>query len=122
MYVSRKRNKGKISAPEWHDKFELPDGSYSVYDIQDYFKYVIKRHKILTENLPIRIYVNRSENKITFKVKSGYYLELLIPETMVLLGSTEYKITKDKNSENVPHLKFAEVILLPCNLVNNGYQ
>ena len=122
MYVSQKCSQVKISAPKWHDKFELPDGSYSVYDIQDYFKYVIKRPKTLTENLPIRIYINRGDNKITFRVKSGYYLELLIPETMILLESTEYKITKDKNSENVPHLKFAEVILLPCNLVNNGYQ
>ena len=51
------------------------------------------------------IYINKIENRITFKIKSGYYLELLTPETMKLLGSTESKITKDKNGENVPHFK-----------------
>ena len=50
------------------------------------------------------MYINRIENRITFKIKTAYYLELLTPETMKLLGSTESKITKDKNGENVPHL------------------
>ena len=68
------------------------------------------------------MYVNRIENRITFKIKSGYYLELLIPETMKLLGSTESKITKDKNGENVPHLEIIELVLVHCNLVNNDYQ
>ena len=66
--------------------------------------------------------VNRIENRITFKIKSGYYLELLTPETMKLLGSTESKITKDKNGENVPHLEIVELVLVNCNLVNNDYQ
>ena len=57
-----------------------------------------------------------------FKIKSGYYLELLTPETMKLLGSTESKITKDKNGENVPHLEVVELVLVHCNLVNNDYQ
>ena len=60
-------------------------------------------------NPPITIYVNRIENRITFKIKSGYYLELLTPETMKLLRSTESKITKNKNGENVPHLEVAEL-------------
>ena len=60
--------------------------------------------------------------KITFKIKSGYYLELLIPETMKLLGSTESKITNNKNGENVPHLEVVELVLVHCNLVNNDYQ
>ena len=62
------------------------------------------------------------ENRITFKIKNGYSLELLTPETMKLLGSTENKITKDKNGENVPHLEITEVVLVHCNIVNNDYQ
>ena len=68
------------------------------------------------------MYINRIENRITFKIKNGYYLELLTPETMKLLGSTESKITKDKNGENVPHLEIFELVLVHCNLVNNDYQ
>ena len=68
------------------------------------------------------MYVNRIENRITFKIKSGYYFGLLTPETMKLLGSTESKITKDKNGENVPHLEIVELVLVHCNLVNNDYQ
>ena len=68
------------------------------------------------------MYINRIENRITFKIKNGYYLELLTPETMKLLGSTESKITKDKNGENVPHLEVVELVLAHCNLANNDYQ
>ena len=68
------------------------------------------------------MYINKIENRITFKIKSGYYLELLTPETMKLLGSTESKITKDKNVENFSHLEVAELVLVHCNLVNNDYQ
>ena len=68
------------------------------------------------------MYVNRIENRITFKIKSGYYLELLTPETMKLLGNTESKITKDKNGENVPYLEIVESVLVHCSLVNNDYQ
>ena len=99
----------------------LPDGSYSTSDIQD-FEYILKKHRESVDNLSIKIYVNRIENRITFKIKSGYYLELLTPETMKLLGSAESKITKNKNGKNVPHLEVAELVLVPCNLVNNDYQ
>ena len=68
------------------------------------------------------MYINRTENRITFKTKNGYHLKLLTPETMKLLGSTESKITKDKNGENVPHLEVVELVLVHCNLVNNDYQ
>ena len=68
------------------------------------------------------IYKNKIENRITFKRKTGYYLELLTPETIKLLGSTKSKITRDKNGENVPHLEITEVILVHCNIVNNDYQ
>ena len=68
------------------------------------------------------MYINRIENRITFKIKNGYYLELLTPETMKLLGSTESKITKNKKGKNVRHLKVVELVLVYCNLVNNDYQ
>ena len=119
---SYNNNKFKISAPKCSKEFELPYGSYSISDIQDYFEYILKKHSESVDNPPIRIYVNKIENRITFKIKSGYYLELLTPETMKLLGSTESKITKDKNGENVPHLEVAELVLVHCNLVNNDYQ
>ena len=119
---SYNNNNFKISAPTWNEEFELPDGSCSISDIQDYFEYVLKKHSESVDNPSIRIYVNRIENKITFKIKSGYYLELLTVETMKLQGSAESKITKDKNGENVPHLEVVELVLVYCNLVNNDYQ
>ena len=119
---SYSNNKFKISAPTWSDKFELPDGSYSISDIQNYFEYILKKHSENVDNSSIRIYVNIIENRITFKIKNGYYLELLTPGTMKLLGSTESKITKEKNGENVPYLEVAELVLVHCNLVNNDYQ
>ena len=63
-------NKIKISAPTWNDEFELPDGSYSISDIQDYFEYILKKHNEYVDNLSIRIYVNKIENRITFKIKN----------------------------------------------------
>ena len=57
-----------------------------------------------------------------FKGKTGYHLELLTPETMKLLESTERKINKDKNGEKVPHLQIAEIMIVHCNIVNNDYQ
>ena len=67
------------------------------------------------------MYINRTENRTTFKIKNGYYLELLTPETMKLPVSIESKITKDKNGENAPHLVVVELALVHCNLVNNDY-
>ena len=120
---SYNNTKFKISAPTWNEEFELPDESYSISDIQDYFEYISKKkNSESVDNPPIRIYINRIENRITFKIKSGYYLELLTPETMKLLGSAKSKITKDKNAENVPRLEFVELVLVHCNLVNNDYQ
>ena len=58
----------------------MPDGSYSVWDIQDYFGYIIKKHGEKTDNPQLRIYVNKIENRITFRIKTEYYLELLKPE------------------------------------------
>ena len=97
-------NKFKISAPTWSEEFELPDGSYSIPDIQDYFKYILKKHSESVDNPSIRIYVNKIENRIMFKI------------------STVNKINKDKNGENVPNLEVVEVVLVHCNLVDNDYQ
>ena len=119
---SYNNNKFKISAPTWSEEFELPDGSYSVSDIHDYFEHILKKRSENVDNPSIIIYIDKIENRITFKIKNGYYLELLTPETMKLLGSTVSKINKDKNGENVPHLEVVEVVLVHCNLVNNDYQ
>ena len=78
-------NKWKISAPTWNERIEVPDGSYSVLDIQDYFEYILFKHQTVTDNSPVRIYVSKIENRITFKIKTVYYLERLTPETMKLL-------------------------------------
>ena len=87
-----------------------------------YFKYILKKHGENTHKPSIQINKSKIENRITFKLKNGYNLELLTKETMKLRGSTENKITKDKNGENIPHLEIAEVVLVRCNMVNNDYQ
>ena len=115
--------KCKISAPTWNETFDLPDGSYSIARIQDYFEYIIKQHETITNNsFPILIYPNEMNNRIVFKIKSGYKLELLSKETMALLGSSSSIIDSDKNGELVVKLEIVEVVLVHCNLVNNSYQ
>ena len=116
------KNVKSISAPTWNETFDLPDGSYKISKIQDYIEYIIKTHETIGENAPILIYANTINNRIVFKIKSGYKLELLSNETMKLLGSTSSIIDTDKNSENVPKLENVEVVLVYCNLVNNAYQ
>ena len=115
-------NKFKISAPSWNDTFDLPDGFYSVEDIQDYFEFTVKKHETLTENPPIEIYPNKIKNRIVFKIKTGYKLVLSSPETMKLLGSTEKDVNKDKTGKDLPKLESVEVVLVHSNLVNNNYQ
>ena len=66
---SYKNNKFKISAPTWNEDFELTDGSYSISDIQDYFEYILKKHGEKTVNPSKKIYVNKIENRITFKIE-----------------------------------------------------
>ena len=87
-------NKIEISAPTWNDKFDLPDGSYSIVDIQHYFTFIIKKRKTLAENRPIQIHPNKIKNRIVFKIKTGYKLELLSPEKMKLLGSSKKDLDK----------------------------
>ena len=119
---SYNNNKFEISTPTWNEELTLPNGSYSVSDIQDYFRYILKKHGENTDKPSIQIYVNEIENRITFKIKNGCSLELLAKETMKVLGSTKNKITKGKNGGNVPHLEITEVVLVHCNMVNNDYQ
>ena len=100
----------------------LFDGSYSIADIQDYSEFMIKKHGTLTKNPPVQIYQNKVKNRIVFKIKTGYKLELLTPETMKLSGSSKKDVDKDKDGENVPKLESVEVFLVHCNLVKNEYQ
>ena len=99
----------------------MPDGSYNISEIKDYIEYIIKKLETNGENAPILIYANTINNRIVFRIKSGYKLELLSKETMKLLGSTKYIIDSGKNSENVSSLENFEVVLVHCNLVNNSY-
>ena len=107
-------NNFKISAPTWNETFDLPDGLYNIPKIQDYIEYIIKKHETVGETTPILIYANTITNRIVFKIKTGYKLELLSKETMKLLGSTK--------DVHVPRLENVEVVLVHCNLVNNNYQ
>ena len=115
-------DKFKISTPTWNDKYDLPDESYSISDIQDYFEYIIKKHETIADNPPVQIYVNKIKNGIVLKIKTGYKLELLSPETMKLLGSTKKDVDQDKDGQDVPKLELIEVVLVHCNLVNKNYQ
>ena len=92
-------NKFKVSVSTWDDTFDLPDGSYSIADIQDYFEFIIKKHETLTENPPVQIYPNKIKNRIVFKIKTGYKLELLTFKTMKLLGSAK-KRANEKTCQN----------------------
>ena len=89
-------NQFKISGPTWNDTFDLPDGSSSTEDIQDFFEFIIKKHETLTENPPVQIYPNKIKDRIVFKIKTGYKLELLSLETMKLLRSTKKMLIKIK--------------------------
>ena len=73
----------------------------------------------MTENLPVQIHADKIKNRIVFKIKTGYKLELLTPETIKLLGSRNKDVDKDKDGENVPKLESFEVVLVHCNLVKN---
>ena len=101
---------------------KLSDGSYSVSGIQNYFKYILQKTETVTDNASIMIYLNEIENKNTSKIKTEYYLELLLPETMKSLRSTKSNITKDENGENAPHSDITKVVLVHCNIVNTNYQ
>ena len=95
---------------------------HNIPAIQNYFENVIKKHETITNTAPILIYANKITNRVVFKIKTGYRLELLSKEIMKLLGSTSDNVDSDKNSENVARIENVEVVLVHCNLVNNSYQ
>ena len=113
-----KNNKFKISAPTWDETFDLPDGSYNIADIQDYFLYIIKKHETITssEESPALIYPNRIKHRIVFKLKTGFKLEFLTNESMKLLGDGPITDT-NKNRKNVPELEIVHSVLVHCNVV-----
>ena len=86
------------------------------------FEYILKKHSENVDNPSIKVYVNKIENRVTFKIKKGFSLELLTPETMKLPRITKIKINKEKSCKNIPHLELVELVLIHCNLVNNNHQ
>ena len=102
IYYTWKNIKSAYNNNIWNDEFDLPDSSYSISDIQGYFESIIKKQENLTENPPIQIYPNKIKNRIVFKIKTGYKLDLLSSETKQLLGSTKEGVDKDKDGEDVP--------------------
>ena len=96
---SEYNNKFKISAPTCNDAFYLPDGFYSIADIQNYFEFIIKKSETLTENPPVKIYPTKIKNRIVFKITIGYKLKLLSPETMKLVGVEKKTLTKLKTEK-----------------------
>ena len=100
----------------------MSDCSYSIEDIEKYFEFIIKKHETLTEYPPVQVYPNKTKNRIAFKIKTGYKLELLSSETIKLLGCIKKYDDQDKNGEDVPKLESVEAVLVHCNLVNNNYQ
>ena len=115
-------NKFKISVLTWNDTCDFPDESYSISDIQDYIEHIIKKHETIADIPPVQIDVNNIKNRIVFKIKTGYKLELLSPETMKLLGSQKKDVDKNKYGKNVPKLESVEIALVHCNLVNKTYR
>ena len=115
-------NEFKISAPTWNDKFDFLDGSYSIDDIQDCFEFIIKKYETLAQNSAVQICSNKIKNRIVFKIKTGYKLELLSQETLKLLGSAKTDVDQDKDGKDGPKLESVEVVLVRYNLVNNNCQ
>ena len=119
-----KNNKFKITAPTWKETFDLPDGSYTIADIHDNFWRIVKKHEIditSSEESPILIYPNvKKKNRIVFKIKTGYKLELLTNEAIKLLGDGPI-IDQNKNDKNVPELEKVTSVLLHSNVVHNDH-
>ena len=93
-----------------------------LYQIFKIILIYLKNHGEKTDNPSMKIHIYKIENRITFKIKTGYYLEFLTPEAMKLLGSTKSNITNDENGENATHLEITEAVLVHCNTINNNYQ
>ena len=91
-------------------------------DVQDCLEYIFKKYEKKVDNPSIRIYVNKIEKLIKFKIKTRYYLKLITFETIKLLEISKNKITKDEIGENIPHLEMTEAVLVHYDNVNNDYQ
>ena len=118
MKSEYRNNKFKISAPTWNDAWWFLFNFWHSRLLWIYYQNTLN----LTENPPVQIYMNRTKNRIVFKITTGYKLEILTPETMKLLGSTNEDVDKDKNGKNVPKIESVEVVSVDCNLVKNDYQ
>ena len=102
----------------------MPDGSYFVSNIQDYIKYITKKHKVLTAIPPIHVYISRINNRLVFE-KNGYSQQLETPETMKLFGSKKKKkkrIDETKIGKKAPNLEIIKIVLVQYNLEDNQYQ
>ena len=86
-----KKNRLQITRPTWNSEFELPDVFCSVSDIQGYIEHVFKRHKTLTTIPPIHVYINRMNNRLVFKIKDEYKLQLQLPKPKKLFDSAKEK-------------------------------
>ena len=75
-----------------------------------------------TDSPSMRIYINKIENRTAFKIKTGYYLKILTPETMKLLKNTKSNIDKNEKGKNKLNLEVTEIVLAHCNIANNDYQ
>ena len=120
-------NKFKISAPTWNETFDLPDVFYPIDDIQDYFEFIIKNYKTLTEDSAAEIYLNRIKNIIVFKIKTGYNLQLLTIRfnEIKLLGNTkkvvdQVKIEKMYQNQNL--LKMFQFIVIQSKIIISTHQ
>ena len=117
-------NKFRLSGPTWSEDVTIPDGSYEIFQIQNYFlDEGIKKHESnvkSTEQSPILIYANRILNRVSFRIKTDYKVELLTNETMRLLGDGPI-IATTKNGVNVPRLEIVRNVLVFYNLVENAY-
>ena len=121
--VTKKMNNGKfkITAPSWSKEFELPEGSYSIGDIDAYFKYIVEKHTKYHEG-DIEIYANKTKNRVTFKMADRVTLELMSPETQKFLVVSKRVLTGEVNGDKVPQLETVQTVLVHCNLVDNDYQ
>ena len=104
-----------------NNKTDLSEESYSIPDIQYYFKCIIKKYETISDNPNAKFYTNNIKNRIVFKIKTSYKLDLLSSETMKLLGSAEKDVDQKKDGDDIPKLKPVQVVLVHCNLVNNNY-
>ena len=111
----------KITAPTWDETFDLPDGSYTLPNIQDYFLYIVKQHEsdvTSSEQSPTLVYPNYIKNRTIFKIKTGCKKHMLTNEAIDLLGDGPIA-DEDKNSKNVPKLEQVTSVLVHLNLVQN---